>query len=297
MQSDDILKNQQCWNSFWGKIRNTEEQEKRKQRACQPEYTPLHMSKDYCNIGILNTYVTSLSSCSCKDFQRRQKPCKHMYRYAHECGAYRLEYPVVRDAYIHMKVRQDDALRMLDNLTIYDLQVLISVYEKCGDYHRNAPNMKIKKGNSSIKKLIDKGLVEMAAPFECVADISMDDLRSFVRSHKDFEKQVFHNKSEAVDFVIKNKNNLNPSMLKSSVYDFVIPGHRVEHLVTFILRKARQVVRGYENRSNSTYRLSENINYSYNDNDAMLNKILATVIPIGIIAFIILIALLKHYYF
>ncbi len=33
-----------------------------------------------------NTYSTSLSSCSCKDFQIRKQPCKHMYRLGLELG-------------------------------------------------------------------------------------------------------------------------------------------------------------------------------------------------------------------
>ena len=38
--------------------------------------------------GSIKDYEVSLESCTCPDFQRRQRPCKHMYRLAMELGIF-----------------------------------------------------------------------------------------------------------------------------------------------------------------------------------------------------------------
>ena len=38
--------------------------------------------------GTIKNYVVTLESCTCPDFQRRQRPCKHMYRLAMELGIF-----------------------------------------------------------------------------------------------------------------------------------------------------------------------------------------------------------------
>ena len=48
--------------------------------------------------GVINDYDVSLTFCSCGDFIRRRKPCKHMYRLAHELGIFHLNGNVVNDS-------------------------------------------------------------------------------------------------------------------------------------------------------------------------------------------------------
>lgn len=47
--------------------------------------------------GKINKYDVSLTGCSCRDFQLRKKPCKHMYRLAHELGVFHLSGKVIND--------------------------------------------------------------------------------------------------------------------------------------------------------------------------------------------------------
>lgn len=47
--------------------------------------------------GKINGYDVSLSSCTCVDFHRNRKPCKHMYRLAHELGIFKLSGTVIND--------------------------------------------------------------------------------------------------------------------------------------------------------------------------------------------------------
>ncbi|MBQ3337721.1 MAG: hypothetical protein IJG80_09995 [Selenomonadaceae bacterium] len=66
------------------------------------EYNQLERQKKALNLemasvnresktGTIKDYKVSLDHCTCVDFQRRLKPCKHMYRLAFELGAFDLD--------------------------------------------------------------------------------------------------------------------------------------------------------------------------------------------------------------
>lgn len=77
----------------WNNCHQLSEQLERQNRALDKMLTPLSINFDN-NSGIFKgtkgQYNTSLESCSCKDFSHRNLPCKHMYRLAHELGAFQL---------------------------------------------------------------------------------------------------------------------------------------------------------------------------------------------------------------
>lgn len=47
--------------------------------------------------GVINDYHVSLIYCPCRDFAVRGKPCKHIYRLAHELGVFQLSGKLVND--------------------------------------------------------------------------------------------------------------------------------------------------------------------------------------------------------
>ncbi|WP_410495784.1 SWIM zinc finger family protein [Cellulosilyticum sp. ST5] len=72
-------------------IINTDaDQKKRFEKACSTDVKPVSIeSKE--NYGIFKgsgkaPYMTTLEDCTCTDFKRRKRPCKHMYRLAVELG-------------------------------------------------------------------------------------------------------------------------------------------------------------------------------------------------------------------
>lgn len=78
----------ELWN-HWNFCFQSPEQQQRLQRAKDPKYTPIFIDRNRCTAkirGKSSTYDVSLESCSCPDFQRRNLPCKHMYRLAIELG-------------------------------------------------------------------------------------------------------------------------------------------------------------------------------------------------------------------
>lgn len=63
----------------------TEDQIKRQQNARSLQF---HSIDRDARTGKIKTYKVSLDGCTCMDFLRRHKPCKHMYRLAAELGVF-----------------------------------------------------------------------------------------------------------------------------------------------------------------------------------------------------------------
>lgn len=64
--------------------------EARKRRALNGELTPVHINPK-AKTGTFagsdgGQYRTTLSGCTCPDFQKRKVPCKHMYYLAIKCN-------------------------------------------------------------------------------------------------------------------------------------------------------------------------------------------------------------------
>ena len=85
---------------IWTGVNSSPDQKKRQQSARSAECTPLSIDREEMTgtfSGSHGTYVAALNSCSCTDFLRRRKPCKHMYRLAAELGVFDLG-PLSSDA-------------------------------------------------------------------------------------------------------------------------------------------------------------------------------------------------------
>lgn len=81
----------EVWKA-WGKVHDDPQQLKRIEKAYQEECTPASIDLEaqtglfYGSSG--GQYTTTLDSCDCVDFLRRDLPCKHIYRLAIELGAF-----------------------------------------------------------------------------------------------------------------------------------------------------------------------------------------------------------------
>ena len=80
------MDNSNTWN-VWSEIHSAPGQEKRLDSARAAACTPVQISPDSGAAefkGSRGVYQTTLNSCGCEDFRRRNLPCKHMYRLALE---------------------------------------------------------------------------------------------------------------------------------------------------------------------------------------------------------------------
>lgn len=90
--SYDNLKD--IWNFWDSAIHENDEQKKRQERARAINYTPISLDAISAKAtfrGNETDYTTTLISCTCMDFQRHARPCKHMYRLAYELNVFYLD--------------------------------------------------------------------------------------------------------------------------------------------------------------------------------------------------------------
>lgn len=79
------------WTTLWSEQEHESEYAKKRiQSAKTAKLTPLKIDKEKAAGIFLGSnkeeYTTNLSACTCVDFKRNSKPCKHIYRLAIELG-------------------------------------------------------------------------------------------------------------------------------------------------------------------------------------------------------------------
>lgn len=87
MENEEL---QKLWNEKWGpEVHETADAKKRIASAKSAKLTPVKIDREDCYgyfQGSYGKYETFLDNCTCIDFHRRKKPCKHIYRLAMELG-------------------------------------------------------------------------------------------------------------------------------------------------------------------------------------------------------------------
>ncbi len=108
--------NIEAWENWPASIHQEPDQIKRQESAKKAETTPKEINDDYAVFkGSEKDYKTTLVSCTCVDFGRRKKPCKHMYRLAFELGAFPMDYVDV-DLSIGIELRIGEAMKIINGL-------------------------------------------------------------------------------------------------------------------------------------------------------------------------------------
>lgn len=79
------------WGNWDSKIHSVYNQQKRQNRIKDVVIEKINNEQQTATI---NGCSVTLGSCSCKDFQQRQIPCKHIYRLANELSLFSIKQPV-----------------------------------------------------------------------------------------------------------------------------------------------------------------------------------------------------------
>lgn len=121
------------WQKWEETIHFQDEQLKRQKKAVESDITPLIIENGVGSFrGTKSDYVTTLSECSCTDFIRRNIPCKHMYRLAHELNVFALS-SVQSNLQIIEKLRIDDVMKSIDTLKEEYQKILMRMAYECGN--------------------------------------------------------------------------------------------------------------------------------------------------------------------
>lgn len=189
----------------WGKsIHKDPEQIKRKTRAKEINCTPIFINKNNFSgefRGSKNQiYTTNLNECSCMDFFRRNLPCKHMYRLAHELNLYDL-------SKVETGITKSEAIEILESLPNDSAKILKDILR-----HYIYPSSKkqfMTYNNEFIKILLDSEIVIDSNDIYLKLDSKTKNHLYELLNNED-KKTIKKNirKSDLIKWIINNKNNL-----------------------------------------------------------------------------------------
>lgn len=143
------------------------EQKSRRERALDVRYTPIVIDRNgegaYFRSSDGNEYATTLDSCQCLDFQRRRKPCKHMYRLAMELGYL----PGIKEEDRCKTTKRtgefwtvNQVLDKISGLTTEEMDGFAYICYKCGNNNKNG---EFKADAKLCDKLYDLGLIRYSS--------------------------------------------------------------------------------------------------------------------------------------
>ena len=143
-------------NFFTGENENLHEEEEQLRRQKSALKLKLDSIDKENQRGIIKNYDIYLDSCACMDFAMHQKPCKHMYRLAHELGIIQLDSEKTK------KVR--------------------ATYTKEGEEERKIFKEKISQLSESAQKILQQivSLHERYFPIDIKSDIEELERKNFV---------------------------------------------------------------------------------------------------------------------
>ena len=136
--------------------------------------------------GKINDYAVSLYNCSCRDFSLRHKPCKHMYRLAHELGIFHLSGNVVNDSSVKnsstIASDKQNVLSVVSSLNETDKNIL---YQVMYSYLYRSKKPVAFELSAISPVMFNKGLLSrVECDFDSLADhVRKSELSSLIKSH------------------------------------------------------------------------------------------------------------------
>lgn len=215
---------QEMWMTWGIELHNYPYQIKRQERATDSIYTPLSLDGDTGKAyfrGKERDYFTTLLSCECPDFQRRNMPCKHMYRLAYELDVYMLD-DVEVNPNINNLLRISDVTPIVNKLSTARKDLFSDILEY---------PMHSKK--TEIKNLLDLELVQICSDKKILLDhYTKDELFSLLPDELDIKIPKSIKKGDLVNLI----NDSIPSVVTNleKLYVVVEPHDNIKHLVPMI---------------------------------------------------------------
>lgn len=147
---------EKLWNK-WAACHNLPGQSDRLLRGKSSKYSPVSIDKKNCSAkmqGRDGMYNVTLTKCDCMDFQKRQLPCKHMYRLAIELGLVN----ETASSYIHGGYSWKQAVEIVEQ---YPEDVQKAFYEVFMATNQDDEPIRKKKSNE-LSVLISDGLLVLS---------------------------------------------------------------------------------------------------------------------------------------
>lgn len=196
----------------------------RQERACEARFTPLEINPNN-GIGhfrgIDEDYTTSLKQCTCMDFQRRLRPCKHMYRLAYELDVFMLD--------LHVDYVPEPQKIMYRGHFKYIMQTLSS---RCLEYLNELKhNHVIVVKRSDVASMLSLGIVNICPDkYPLLDSYRKDELLSLIPQDRDIKRNC--KKVELIEQILASCPDLISELEKLTIPIQLSP--YVEHLRNYI---------------------------------------------------------------
>lgn len=151
----------------WDAVHSEPDQQKRISSAKKAENTPLSIDKS-AGVGMFSgshgIYNTTLETCGCGDYIRRNKPCKHIYRLAIECGLVAVgavcsDIKAVKAPALTSAERKQALLNVIALFETYSDEIQNEIREMI--YCTNTGKMCSCENTDKLNKVIADGLIEI----------------------------------------------------------------------------------------------------------------------------------------
>lgn len=209
IQIQENIKNAgECFiNGYGEKFHCSNEQYARFQRSLSSESIGKVLSVNrkkmkmriYSSRDTKQLYTTSFSSCECKDFQKRNLPCKHMYKLALELGVINEEWD--------LSGLSPDLKELLDSLTPTAIRTLIRLM----DNYRYVAKFEVSK--RTVSPFVKRGLLVEDNFYHLILDekYNKDELLAFLSSSPSCTVCSKDKKLQIISYIIDNE----PKLLKA----------------------------------------------------------------------------------
>lgn len=192
---------------IWDDIHDDPEQQKRIESASKSACTPVLIDQTSCTgkfKGSSGNHSTALDSCSCIDFNRRRRPCKHMYRLAMELELLNVSFKSDTSAIVEPHAKRaslSDSVSIIEQLTVSQ-QKLLDV--ALGKMNSKQPTCCLPT-SQDLQVLIDSGFLHPAQDVAIsLSKYKKDELIALANSLDIIFPVTVKKKNEIIDFLLSN---------------------------------------------------------------------------------------------
>lgn len=209
---------QEIWAKWPIDLHNEPAQIARQERATAPLYTPLSLSPEKGTAtfkGNLGNYNTNLSHCECMDFQRRLRPCKHIYRLAYELDVFMLD-NVESVSNPQQLLTLVDVKKLVKTFSPSQIELFRTIVSNDGEI------VELSSNSANITLLTKLHLVEQGSdPYQLLSSFKKDVLYSFIPENPRVKVPKSLKKDALIETIIQNF----PAILNdiNKFYMFVVP--------------------------------------------------------------------------
>ena len=256
--------------SYYLPVNSEPEQIKRQKRAMTRQCKPLSINFDN-KTGVFpssssGTYQVTATSCTCPDFIRRRKPCKHMYRLLDELGLCSLKkaFPNEYEKLANQK-QISEVLPIATQLSLEDKKLYRTICYQCGNNNKNITCYPLPRDTA--RRYINSNLlVETKDVKRLIPHANYYDLRNKVKELT--SDKLPRKKVELIAYILENFPEMNIPLDSGTSY--VVLPDEISHLAMTLYRRLDKQIDAEVYKTyyeDSTYNNNYYRNNSYNGHD------------------------------